>query len=95
MPADGSILLPILERFGLPIAFLGVVLWALVRVGRWFGPRIEALLARHERFLDRLEADGAAQRQVLDRMESNQARMIATLERFTTVVANGNEAGPT
>ena len=65
-----------LNRFGLPLVLVGLIVFAAFRFSRWFGPLIERLIDAIIGFitglsgrLDQIEKDGAESREILKRIE--------------------------
>tara|TARA_R110000851_G_scaffold120002_1_gene248070 strand:- start:9825 stop:10106 length:282 start_codon:yes stop_codon:yes gene_type:complete len=70
------------ERFGLPVALLAVMLWAILRGGRWAGKRADRLIVRHEKLLDTLEAELKTNGEILSKMEVSQMRTADALQNL-------------
>ncbi len=76
---DTEISMHILERFGLPVALLAVLLYAMMRAARWSAPRVDKLIERHERLLDTLESELRTHGALLTKMEENQDYVLKCL----------------
>lgn len=71
-----------LELFGLPVALLVVILWAMLKVAKWTAPRIDRLLTRHEELLDRMEMELVGHGEILGEMQETQRRTLQVLEEL-------------
>lgn len=55
----------IVERFGLPMAMLALLLWAVLRAAKWIAPRVDNMISRHEKLVDAIDNEQRKQSQVL------------------------------
>lgn len=80
--ADPPAWLIFLERFGLPVALLAVILYGMFKAARWIAPRIDKLIGRHEELLDTLEGELTRNSDVLAQLGANQAQLGETQDKI-------------
>lgn len=74
----------ILERFGLPVALLFILLYSMSKIAKWFAPRIDRLIERHEKLMVTLEAELRNHSELLSKMEENQDYVLKCLRGITS-----------
>lgn len=79
-------LFALLERFGVGVAMLLVLLWAIKRGAEWIAPRIDRLVARHESLIDKIEQELGRHGKVLERMDRTQVAMGETQTQILSCV---------
>ena len=82
LPVQASVALDILERFGVPISMLSVIVFSLFRTASWLAPRIDRLISRHEQLLGKLEDELENHGTVLTNMERTQEMVLGCLRRM-------------
>lgn len=93
-PTDFATLFGAVDRFGLPLSILFVILWGMVRVARWLGPRIDSLVKRHEKLIDTIETEQKNHGLLLSKMHEGQSRQLEVLLELKNLVHVGGDSGP-
>lgn len=75
-------MIEVVDRFGLPIVALTVIVLAIRGFARWLAPRLDRIIERHEALLGRMEdqLDDICTR--MERMEERQKTVIDEFRSF-------------
>lgn len=82
-----------LERFGIPLVILGIVLWAIWRVAVWLRPWFERVLNAHLAFVDSVRESQVGLTKEVERAQIKMAQQSVRTEEQVARLATATHEG--